>query len=72
MSTLIKFTTALCVASCAAAINIESATNQSPKSDFFSKAGIDCRACTPDMLDVVAPMNNWNFQYEITTGNLDA
>jgi len=27
--------------------------------------------CTPDMFDVVAPMNNWTFQYRITTGNLD-
>jgi len=27
--------------------------------------------CTPTQFNVVAPMNNWTFQYVITTGNLE-
>jgi len=29
-------------------------------------------ACTSDQLDVVQELNNFNFQYTITNGNLDA
>jgi len=27
--------------------------------------------CNNDQLDTVEVMNNWNFQYKITNGNLD-